>query len=203
MAPGASELAKAEGRQPTWEMALLYPDQGRWTSREYLELDAGRHVELSEGKIEFLPMPDEKHQAIVLLLVNALRAFAASRGGKAIMAPFPVKLWNEKFREPDVAYMRPENLGRCLGKYWEGADVVIEVVSESNREHDTETKREEYATTGIPEYWIVDPAAGRITVLKLEAPDYRVHGEFARGQVATSALLAGFSLEVGAVLDAE
>ncbi len=203
MAPGALDLAKAEGRKPTWEMALLYPDQGCWTSREFLELDAGRHVELSKGKLEFLPMPDEKHQAIVLLLVNALRAFSARRGGKALMAPLPVKLWNENFREPDVAYMRPEHLARCMGKYWDGADLVMEVVSETNREHDTETKREEYLKTGIPEYWLVEPAAGRITVLRLEAQDYQIHGVYARGQTATSVLLPGFSIDAGAVLDAE
>lgn len=107
------------------------------------------------------------------------------------------------YREPDVAYMCPEHVARCLGKYWDGADLVMEVVSETNREHDTETKREEYLKTGIPEYWLVEPAAGRITVLRLEAPEYQSHGVYVLGQTATSVLLTGFSLDVGAVLDAQ
>jgi Uma2 family endonuclease len=76
-------------------------------------------------------------------------------------------------------------------------------VSETNREHDTETKREEYLKTGIPEYWLVEPAAGSITVLRLEAQEYQIHGVYVRGQTATSVLLPGFSLDVDPVLDAE
>src|SRR5690348_18132107 len=40
--------------------------------------------------------------------------------------------------------------------------------SESNRKLDVEIKRQEYARAGIPEYWLVDPAEGRITVLTLQ-----------------------------------
>jgi hypothetical protein len=42
------ELASREGRRPTWEMALIYPDQGGWTVAEYLRLDIGRHVEFQK-----------------------------------------------------------------------------------------------------------------------------------------------------------
>ena len=61
-------------------------------------------------------------------------------------------------------------------------------------------KREEYAKAGIPEYWIVDPELGQITVLVLDGSVYAVHGEFARGQQATSKLLPGFAVDVTAAL---
>lgn len=69
------------------------------------------------------------------------------------MAPFPIQLWANKFREPDVAFMLPPHLERCVGKYWDGADLVVEILSESHRTTDLETKRIEYARAGIPEYW--------------------------------------------------
>ncbi|MBI4603851.1 MAG: Uma2 family endonuclease [Planctomycetes bacterium] len=184
-------------------MALLYPDQGGWTVDEYLALDAGRHVEYSHGRLEFLPMPDEEHQEIVFFLVKALKAYASKAGGKALMAPFPVQLWKEKFREPDVVYMRAQNLRRCKERYWEGADLAMEVVSESNREHDTNTKRAEYAKARIAEYWLLDPGEGTLTVLKLVGTKYVRHGEFVRGQVACSARLPGFKVDVKAALEAK
>jgi Uma2 family endonuclease len=55
---------------------------------------------------------------------------------------------------------------------------------------------------GIPEYWIVDPQTERITVLTLKGKRYRVLGEFAPGQKATSALLDGFRVDVSAVFEA-
>ena len=63
--------------EPTWEIARLYPAQGCWTEREYLNLDTNRLVEFSHGFIEFLPMPTTPHQRILLLLVNLLNAFAS------------------------------------------------------------------------------------------------------------------------------
>jgi Uma2 family endonuclease len=57
-------------------------------------------------------------------------------------------------------------------------------------------KRADYAKAQIPEYWIVDPELGKITVLVLDGSAYAVHGEFTRGQQATSMLLPGFSVDV-------
>jgi Uma2 family endonuclease len=201
--PKVLQLALSEGRKPAWELALLYPDQGSWTVEDYLRLDAGRHVEFAAGHVELQPMPDEKHQAIVFFLAAALKAFARRSGGKATLAPFPVRLWHEKFREPDVAYMSREHVGRCRGKYWEGADLAIEVLSESNPEDDTEVKRVEYARAGIPEYWIVDPEAERISVLVLDGGKYLTTAEYGRGTTAVAHTIAGFEVDVGAVFDAE
>jgi len=78
----------------------------------------------------------------------------------------------------------------------------MEVVSEGTeaRRRDYEDKRFDYAKAGIPEYWIVDPEQQRITVLVLEGNAYRVHGEFAVGQIASGVLLQGLSIDVAEVM---
>ncbi|MBD2107499.1 Uma2 family endonuclease [Nodosilinea sp. FACHB-13] len=47
--------------------------------------------------------------------------------------------------------------------------LVVEVVSpgKANEDRDYRYKRSEYAARGIPEYWIVDPAQAKVTVLTL------------------------------------
>ena len=86
--------------------------------------------------------------------------------------------------------------------YWLGADLVVEIVSSDNPERDTREKRADYAEAGIPEYWIVKPEDETIMVLRLEGEQYAEHGVFRRGDTATSALLAGFTLSVNDVFDA-
>ncbi len=82
-------------------------------------------------------------------------------------------------------------------------DLVMEVVSENNRRHDLVTKRDEYAEAGIPEYWIVDPQEGTITVyvLRPRRKTYAEHGVFAKGTHATSLVLPGFEVNVTTALE--
>ncbi|MCB0042049.1 MAG: Uma2 family endonuclease, partial [Caldilinea sp.] len=89
--------------EPTWEIAYLFPSQGAWSEPEYLGLQTNRCVEYSDGNLEVLAMPGERHQRIVLFLLQLLAVHVHSlRLGTVLMAPFPVRLWPGKFREPDI-----------------------------------------------------------------------------------------------------
>jgi Uma2 family endonuclease len=190
----------------SWTVVPLLPSQGDWGEEEYLWL-AGRTnklVELSDGYIEVLPMPSPKHQKIVLFLYRLLFSFVERRSlGRLLVAPLSVRLWSDKFREPDLIFILAEHFDYEQEDCWNGADLVVEVASPSNPEHDLETKRAEYAQAGIPEYWIVNPQNETVTVLRLEDDTYLEHGVFRRGGTATSALLEGFAVSVDATLDAE
>jgi Uma2 family endonuclease len=190
--------------EPTWEVAALYPVQGQWTEAEYLALDGNHLIELSEGSLEFLPMPTVLHQRIVQFLFDLLRAFViARRLGEVLVAPIPVQLWSGKFREPDIFYV---TAGRITDprKPVAGVDLAVEVVSPDSdgRKRDLETKRQEYAAAGIPEYWIVDPEQQHILVLTLQGEGYREHGVFRPGTRASSVLLPGFEVDVAATFAA-
>ena len=184
---------------PAWEVALLFPGQGSWSQKDYLALQTNRLVEFAEGNVEVLDVPTEEHQLIVAFLYRAIMEFVTARGlGTVLFAPLRVKLWEGKFREPDVVFMLAENSLRRHGKFWDGADLVVEVVSPEDPDRDLGTKREEYARAGIPEYWIADPRDATITVLTLSSPGgpYAVAGTFGRGEQARSALLPGLEVDV-------
>ena len=174
-----------------------------WSVADYLALETNRLIEFSHGQLEVLPMPRMSHQQIVLLLVQTLLRFVSARDlGTVLFAPLRVQLWPGKFREPDIVFMRREHAGRMGEAFWDGADLVVEVVSPDDRRRDLETKRNEYAQAAIPEYWIVDPEMQRITVLTLAGAEYAVHGEFGAGDQATSVLLSGFLVDVAALFAA-
>jgi Uma2 family endonuclease len=201
--PGEVGSPFLDGEEPTWEVAYLFPAQGTWTEDDFFRLDDFHNgfplLELSGGRLEVLPMPTETHQLIMQLLFKLLEAFTLVHApGVVLVSGMKVRLRKGRLREPDVLYMKAEHSHRRHEKYWDGADLVMEVVSgsDSDRYRDLVEKRADYARAGIPEYWIVDPEEGRITVLALEGTEYIEHGVFARGEQATSRLLPGFVVDV-------
>jgi Uma2 family endonuclease len=187
--------------EPTWDVAHLFPAQGTWSEEEYLELNSNRLVEFSHGNIEVLTMPTTSHQFIVAYVYQIVWTFVTTHKlGKVLFAPLRVRLWPGKYREPDLVFMAAEHAARIGEQFWEGADLVMEVVSDDDRRRDLDTKRREYAQAQIPEYWIVDPQQGRISVLRLEGDKYILHGDFPKGTQATSNLLSGLVVDVTAAL---
>jgi Uma2 family endonuclease len=182
----------------------LEPLQGLWTQAQYLKLtDHTRYlVEFTDGRIEVLPMPTEHHQLILAYLYRAFWTFLHTTGGIVLFAALRVQVRQDMFREPDLLLLLDANDPRSQNRYWLGADLVVEVVSEDNPERDTVTKVADYAEARIPEYWIVNPLDETISVLTLDGAAYATHGLFARGMLATSKLLEGFRVEVDAVFDA-
>ncbi len=193
--------------QPAWDLALLYPVQGNWTQEEYLDLtdDTNWLVEYTDGKIEVLRMPTIEHQLIVRFLMDVLRAFVDPRKlGMVLFAPTRVYVDPEKYREPDIVFNFTENHAKSGRRYYQSADLVMEVVSDDPESHmrDWEKKKADYAEGGVPEYWIIDPQQKLITVLALQEKVYVEHGVFREGQTATSKLLEGFTIDVSATFAA-
>jgi Uma2 family endonuclease len=190
---------KLQEPEPTWDIAHLFPAQGTWSEDDYLALNTNRLLELANGRLEVLPMPTTLHQILVLYLYGLLNAHVSAGGlGMVLVAPLRVRLWPGKFREPDVVFMLKDHFDRVGNKYWKGADLVLEVVSDDaeDRQRDLVDKRADYARAGIREYWIVDPQDAQITVLRLSGKRYLIHGEFGKGTAAASHLLPGFSVNV-------
>jgi Uma2 family endonuclease len=189
--------------EPAWDMALLYPLQGSWSEEDYLAVAFSENwlIEYTDGCVEVLPMPTVEHQLIVRYFLDMLRAFVDPRKlGVVLFAPLPVKLGatTKAYREPDIVFNFAENHAKRNKKYYDLADLVMEVVSDDKRSHvrDYEEKRRDFAKAGILEYWIVDPQDNRVTVLALDGKTYVEHAVVQGAGLASSKLLDGFSIDV-------
>ncbi|HWE04940.1 MAG TPA: Uma2 family endonuclease [Tepidisphaeraceae bacterium] len=172
----------------------------RWTAEAYFELDGPYLVEYSRGNLEIVPMPTMTHQRLASRLHIALHEVAPA-GSEVLFAGARIRVDEDVYREPDVLYIPREWTHLMREQYAERAGLVIEIVSASNRDHDLDIKRREYAAAGIPEYWIVEPEERRVTVLTLKARRYTVRGAYSAGQQATSAILPKFNVDVAALFD--
>lgn len=107
-----------------------------------------------------------KHEDTFWFLGMLLRGFVMPRGlGRVFGSRTPLSLAGDRRVEPDLLFVRTENLGRLRDVEFEGpADLVIEILSPATRDYDLGRKRAIYAEAGVPEYWMIDPAASRLLV---------------------------------------
>jgi Uma2 family endonuclease len=181
----------------------ILPRQGEWSEEEYLVLTDHRTrlIEFTDGFLEVLPMPTRAHQQILKFLFLAFFNFFEVRGGDVLFAPLRLRIRADKYREPDLLLLLSAEDPRGQNRFWNGADLALEVVSEEKPERDLVEKRGDYAEARVPEYWIVNPQTESITVLQLVADAYQEAGVYRRGQSAVSALRPEFSVAVEQVFD--
>lgn len=74
------------------------------------------------------------------------------------------------------------------------ADLVVEILSPGTARRDLTTKRKDYETFGVREYWIVDPEAQAVEVLALEAAVYVRHGLYRLQETLSSRVLDGLTI---------
>jgi Uma2 family endonuclease len=186
-------------------LAEILPSQGAWSEEEYLVLTDHRNrlIEFTDGFLEVLPMPTDRHQTILEFLFLAFCHDISPRGGKVHFAPLRLRIRPGKFREPDLLLLLSAADPRRQNRFWLGADLALEVVSADKPERDLVEKRADYAEAQVREYWIVNPQTETITVLRLHGTAYEEAGTYRRGEAAASVLLPEFSVAVAGVFDAD
>jgi Uma2 family endonuclease len=187
--------------EPVWPLAKQFPVQGAWSVDEYLSLVTDGLVEYVDGCLEFPPMPTKTHARVLRFLSNLLQSFVDARGlGETFSSGYPVRVAEDRFREPDVVCVLKDHSGEAGEQFTAAADLVVEVVSPNDPKRDWVEKRSEYAAAGIPEYWIADPRDKTLTVLTLDggATEYREAGRYGEGEAARSVLLDGLAADVTA-----
>jgi Uma2 family endonuclease len=91
-----------------WEVARLFPEQGEWSEEAYLDLTDGtnRRIEFADGRLEFLPMPTEVHEAIVQFLFLTLLSFVDQKKiGKVYSNGIRLRIRPRKVRLPDIIFL--------------------------------------------------------------------------------------------------
>jgi Uma2 family endonuclease len=156
--------------------------------------DDGKRYELINGELYELTGPNTKHQRAILRLSWSLGHFVNERKlGEVFVAPFDVYFTPHNTVQPDIIFVSRERRRIIRADKIEGApDLLMEILSPSNRIHDVVTKAALYATFGVPEYWLVDPERDTIAVQTLRDGIY-VPVESTDG-IARSLALPGFEV---------
>ncbi len=134
----------------------------KYTYQNLLEIDDDKRYELIDGVIYEMSSPSVEHQQVVGEIYVQLYKYLQGKKCTVFVSPLDVCLssnWNPKriynSVQPDIFVVC--NKDKITDKYIKGApDLVIEVLSDSSRKHDTFVKFNLYQRYGVKEYWIID-----------------------------------------------
>jgi hypothetical protein len=79
---------------PAWELALLFPTQGRWRHSDYFALDTNRFVELQNGRLEVHKPPTLLHHLVLQHVLDELQRWnKLAQRGMVLHATLPLVLF--------------------------------------------------------------------------------------------------------------
>ncbi len=173
----------------------------RYTYNDYLLLPEDKRHEILDGEIHVVPAPSIKHQRILVDLFDALLHHVRRRQlGEVLPAPVDVLLSSEDVVQPDIVFVLKERATLIGDANIKGApDLVVEILSPTNRDKDTRLKRKTYARFGVQEYWIVDPDKQTVEILVWSKTGYVAAGTFSKSETLTSPLLPDLKLPLSNV----
>ena len=164
---------------------------GIYSYADYLTWKFEQALEVIKGKIFPMSGPSRIHQKISWqLTVNFDNHFKQHRC-EAYAAPFDVRLYDKKKSQkadkdiftvvqPDLCVIcdltKLDDRG-CLG----APDLIVEILSPGNSTREMKIKKEQYAESGVKEYWIVDYNHETLTQFSIEED-----GNFGRPLIFTS-----------------
>ncbi len=179
------------------------PMQGTWTYADWERLPAdGNRYEVIGGVLYMTTAPSNFHQWILQSLVRYLGIPAMDQGlAYCFPAPIGVLMPGCDPVQPDYVVIRRENAGIIRERRIRGVpDLLIEILSPPNRAFDEATKLAAYATAGVPEYAIIDPAAQTVAVYQQATTgSYGAPTVYAATETAYFACLPGVGVPVGAL----
>lgn len=135
--------------------------------------DGNRH-EIIDGDHYMYPAPSTYHQTVSKRLQYFLYSQIELAGlGTVFDAPIDVQLSAYDIVQPDLVVILKNGEAKVTPARIIGApDVLVEILSPSSIENDSQLKRRLYERVGVQEYWIFDPFENRVTQLTLEDGKY-------------------------------
>ena len=181
-------------------MAITKP-AGSWTYEDLFSLpDDGRRYEIIEGELCEMPSPTSAHGVTISNLMFLLMPVIEVLRGWLLTAPLDVFFPGADPVQPDIVVLLPDSNASLVVRGIDGPpDLLVEVLSPSNRDHDLLTKRALYARAGVREYCIVDPMSRTIEVLSLDRDAFHTAQVAAGEEDVSSPLLGGVAFPLHAV----
>jgi len=182
----------------------------KYTYKDYLTWKFKERVELIKGYLfRMSPAPTSEHQMISNKISTPITIFLSDTKCKLFYAPFDVRFYDQNdptkaitnVVQPDISVIcDPEKIDRrgCLG----APDLIVEILSPSTSEKDLTWKYDLYEESGVKEYWVVNPTEKNMMIYTLDHEGkYQPSRLFTRGDVISSLVLKGFSLNLSDVFE--
>ena len=167
----------------------------RTVMQVFRTLPEGTLAEVINDNLYMSPAPNPFHQRVAKKISFKIDEFVTKAElGEVFISPVDLYLdENSNAVQPDVLYFSNRNKLIVDKEGLHGVpELIIEILSPGNKDHDRITKKALYEKFGVKEYWIVDPETAQATGFLLEGQTYLPLGEF-HGQIKSILLQKDFS----------
>lgn len=125
------------------------------------------------------PAPTPFHQKFSLALARWMADQIDNMPGHELLQDEDVLLpGRQNYLRPDIGVFPADGLDLNKVPISALPLLVVEILSPSTAARDWSEKKAAYSTAGVPEYWIVDPASGSLTI-HVEPADGKYAQQFA------------------------
>jgi Uma2 family endonuclease len=178
-----------------------------YSFEEYLNYNDGTELqyELVNGELISMPTASGIHALIMVFLYDIFKQQINYLKQKWAVMPgnIGVRTDEKKSRIPDLVILNKQQVEElkemAVAVLQTPPILAVEIVSPGHADDDYRYKRSEYAVKGIPEYWIVDPIAKKVSVLVLVSGFYDLT-EFTESQQIISPTFPNLNLTANQVL---
>ena len=178
-------------------MSNLTANTEKWfTYEDYLKLEDNQDYEVIGGRLILVPKPMPYHQEIVGRLITELNIFLRQSSIGKVYSDVDV-VFRDQVVSPDLIFISKDRLSIVAETNIQGPpDLAVEVLSPSTQKYDRKQKSQLYHTSGVKEYWIIDPALQLVEVFISGENEWNRSGVYDETDLLTSPLLPGLLIEL-------
>jgi len=147
----------------------------KMTARQFSHLGQdppGVRLELVDGQIVVTPSPRSRHSYAVVALAHFLFDHARTHNLGTVLHDLDTYLGEYDVRRPDILFISKHRRHLIEEAVAGPPDLCVEVLSPGSESIDRRDKFEQYASAGVPHYWIVDPGQRTFECFQLSGSAY-------------------------------
>lgn len=185
-----------------------YNYDGQYMSyEEFMEMNekSEARYEYIDGQVYYLSSPSFTHQRILGNLHIIMHEFFKGKSCQPFLSPFDVTLKRSitlfNVVQPDLLVICDTDNRNEKDRYMGTPALVVEIISPSTRKKDLINKLDLYMSTGVEEYWLINPEEKSITIYGFSSKEITDIKNYSYGMKAASVKFPGLSFEINQIFD--
>jgi prevent-host-death family protein len=188
------------------EAGLFYDVPQEMSYEDFLKLNKNteKRYEFIDGEVYLIASPKTIHQRLLGDLHILFHDYIKNKKCSVILCPYDITLrrnpGNINIVQPDMVIICDLEEKLNENDYYMGVPaLVLEIISASTRSKDFVKKLDLYMSTGVKEYWIINPFSKEISIYIFEDHQIKENATYKKGEQAASFQFRGLVVDVGAL----
>lgn len=170
----------------------------------YRDMTPEQKVEFINGEVVLHSPARLRHLQVTKWTLQLLNVYVDTRDLGLVLTEKCLCVFPRNDYEPSIIFFGTEKAASLTPATlkFPVPDLAVEVLSASTEKNDRGVKFEDFAASGVGEYWIIDSEANTIEQYVLRETTYHLNIKANSGTL-TSEVIAGFTIPVSALISVE